>query len=50
MLAVLVPVVVLGNLVGRPIFDRLAVGDSYEPVLTGTLVLAVVVGLATAIF
>ena len=49
-LAVLVPLVVLGNLVGRPIFSRLAVGHSYEPVLTGTLVLAVLVGLATSIF
>src|SRR5262245_22539103 len=48
-LAAFVPLVVLGNLAGRPIFSRLAGGDAYEPVLTGTLVLAVVAGLATSI-
>jgi hypothetical protein len=41
---------VLGNLAGQPIFRRLAGGGAYEPVLTATLVLAVLVGLATAIF
>ena len=49
-LAALVPLVVLGNLAGRPIFSRLAGGGAYEPVLTGILVLAVLAGLATAIF
>ena len=48
-LAALVPLVVLGNLAGRPIFNRLAGGGAYEPVLSGILVLAVLAGLATAI-
>ena len=48
-LAALVPLVVVGNLAGRPIFSRLAGGGAYEPVLTGILVLAVLAGLATAI-
>lgn len=48
-LAALVPLVVLGNLAGRPIFSRIARGRVYEPVLTGTLVVAVLAGLATAI-
>src|SRR5262249_25836378 len=40
-LAALIPLVVLGNLVGRPIFAKLAGGDAYERVLNGILVLAV---------
>ena len=48
-LAALIPLVVLGNVAGRPIFGRLVGGGVYEPVLTGTLVLAVLIGLATAI-
>jgi uncharacterized membrane protein YfcA len=48
-LAALVPLVVVGNLVGRPLFGRLAGGGAYEPVLSSILVVAVVVGLATAI-
>ena len=48
-LAALVPLVVVGNLAGRPMFSRLAGGGAYEPVLTGILVLAVLAGLATAI-
>ena len=48
-LAALVPLVVVGNLAGRPIFGRLVGRGSYESVLTGTLVVAVLVGLATAL-
>ena len=49
-LVALVPLVVLGNVAGRPIFGRLVGGGAYEPVLTGILVLAVLTGLATATF
>ena len=49
-LVALVPLVVLGNVAGRPIFGRLVGGGAYEPVLTGILVLAVLAGLATATF
>jgi uncharacterized protein len=42
----LLPVVALGHVAGRPLFARLARGGRYEPVLTGMLVAAVVVGLA----
>ena len=48
-LAALVPLVVIGNLAGRPIFSRLVGRGSYEAVLTGTLLAAVLVGLATAV-
>jgi uncharacterized membrane protein YfcA len=48
-LAALIPLVVLGNLAGRPLFTRLARGGAYEPVLTATLALAVLTGLATTI-
>jgi uncharacterized membrane protein YfcA len=48
-LAALVPLVVLGNLAGRPIFTRLVRRGSYEPVLTATLVVAVGAGLVTAV-
>lgn len=40
-LAALVPLVAIGNLAGRPLFARLVGRGSYELVLTGTLVLAV---------
>jgi uncharacterized membrane protein YfcA len=46
LVAVLVPAVVAGHLVGRRAFARLAAGDRYEPVLTVILVAAVVAGLA----
>jgi uncharacterized protein len=49
LVAVLVPVVAAGHLVGRPIFARLARSGQYEPVLTAALLIAVVVGLASAI-
>ena len=48
-LAALIPLVVLGNLAGRPLFTRLARGGAYESVLTATLALAVLTGLATTI-
>jgi uncharacterized protein len=47
--AVLVPAVVLGSLVGRRAFARLAAGGRYEPVLTGVLLFAVALGLAGAL-
>ena len=49
MLAALVPLVGIGNLAGRPIFSRLVGGGSYERVVTGTLVVAVLAGLVTAV-
>jgi uncharacterized protein len=48
LVAILVPVVVAGHLLGRPIFARLARSGRYEPVLTAALLVAVVAGLATA--
>src|SRR5829696_9199691 len=49
LIALLVPLVALAHLAGRPIFARLAAGGGYEPVLNATLVVAVVAGLATAV-
>jgi uncharacterized protein len=46
LLAWLVPVVAAGHLAGRPLFARLVRGGSYEPVVTGVLLVAVAVGLA----
>jgi uncharacterized membrane protein YfcA len=48
--AVLVPVVALGHLAGRPLFIALARSRRYEPVVTSLLVISVLAGLATAIF
>jgi uncharacterized membrane protein YfcA len=48
-LAALVPAVLAGHLAGRPVFARLAHGH-YEGVLTGVLIVAVGVGLLTAVF
>jgi uncharacterized protein len=48
--AVLVPVVALGHLAGRPLFTALARSHRYEPVVTSLLVISVLAGLATAIF
>jgi len=45
----LLPAVFAGHLVGRRGFRRLAAGHSYEPVLTGVLVVAVVAGLVGAL-
>jgi uncharacterized membrane protein YfcA len=47
--AVLVPLVLLGHIAGRPIFARLAASGRYEPVLTGVLVVAVGLGLVTVV-
>jgi uncharacterized protein len=49
LLAVMVPTVALGHLAGRPAFARLARGGSYEPVLTGVLIVAILGGLVAAI-
>lgn len=47
--AALVPAVLAGHLVGRRGFARLSEGDRYEPVLTGVLLVAVLVGLIGAL-
>jgi uncharacterized membrane protein YfcA len=49
LVAALVPAVAAGHLAGRRMFARLAEGERYEPVLTGVLVIAVLVGLASVI-
>ena len=48
-LAVMVPLVALGSLLGRRLFARLAGSGAYEPVLTAVLVVAVLIGLLTAV-
>jgi uncharacterized membrane protein YfcA len=50
LVALFVPLVALAHLAGRPLFAHLAATGRYEPVLNLTLVIAVVTGLATAIF
>src|SRR4051794_7454222 len=45
----LIPAVFLAHLVGRRGFKRLAASEHYEPVLTGVMLAAVVVGLIGAI-
>jgi uncharacterized protein len=50
LVALLVPLVALAHLAGRPLFAHLASSGRYEPVLNATLVTAVVAGLATAVF
>jgi hypothetical protein len=50
LVAILVPVVAVGHLAGRPLFAALARSRRYEPVVTALLVLSILVGLATAIF
>src|SRR5215207_893678 len=47
--AVFVPLVLLAQITGRPLFAKLAAHGAYEPVLNATLVVAVVAGLATAV-
>ncbi len=49
LVAVFVPLVLLAQIAGRPLFARLAERGAYEPVLNATLVIAVVAGLATAV-
>jgi hypothetical protein len=48
LLAIMVPVVAVGHLAGRPVFARLARGGRYEPVLTGILIVSILTGLAAA--
>jgi uncharacterized membrane protein YfcA len=50
LVAILVPVVALGHLAGRPLFAALARSRRYEPVVTALLVISVLAGLATAVF
>jgi uncharacterized protein len=50
LVAILVPVVAVGHLAGRPLFAALARTGRYEPVVTTVLVISVVAGLATAVF
>jgi uncharacterized membrane protein YfcA len=45
----LIPGVFVAHLVGRRAFARLAAGESYERVLTGVMVVAVVIGLLSAL-
>jgi uncharacterized membrane protein YfcA len=49
LVAVFVPLVLVAQLAGRPLFARLATGGGYEPVLNVTLVVAVAAGLVTAV-
>ena len=49
MLALLVPLVLVAHLAGRPLFAHLAETGRYEPLLNLTLVVAVVAGLVTAV-
>jgi uncharacterized protein len=50
LVAILVPVVAVGHLAGRPLFAALARSRRYEPVVTTLLVISVLAGLATTIF
>jgi uncharacterized membrane protein YfcA len=50
LVAVLVPVVAVGHLAGRPLFAALARSRRYEPVVTALLLISILAGLATAIF
>ena len=50
LVAVLVPVVVVGHLAGRPLFAALVRTGRYEEVLTAVLVASVAGGLAAALF
>jgi uncharacterized protein len=50
LVAILIPVVAVGHVAGRPLFTALARSRRYEPVVTALLVISVVVGLATAVF
>jgi uncharacterized protein len=49
LVALLVPVVVVGHLAGRPLFAALVRGGRYETVLTTVLIASVVAGLVAAI-
>jgi hypothetical protein len=50
LVAILVPVVAVGQIAGRPLFGALAHSRAFEPVVTGVLLVSVVAGLATAVF
>ena len=47
-IAVLVPVAAAGQLLGRPLFARLARSGRFEPVVTAVLLASVLGGLAAA--
>jgi uncharacterized membrane protein YfcA len=49
LVAALVPAVVVGQLAGRRVFDRLVAGGRYEPALTGVLAVSVVIGVVGAV-
>ena len=49
LVAVFVPLVLVAQIVGRPLFAGLAARGAYEPVLNATLVVAVAAGLVTAV-
>jgi uncharacterized protein len=49
LIAVFVPLVLVAQIAGRPLFALLARRGGYEPVLNATLVLAVAAGLVTAV-
>jgi uncharacterized membrane protein YfcA len=50
LVAILVPIVAIGQIAGRPLFGALAHSRAFEPVVTGVLLASVVAGLATAVF
>jgi hypothetical protein len=49
LVAILVPVVALSHVAGRPLFKALERAESYERVVTALLLVSLVVGLATAV-
>lgn len=49
LVAILVPVVAVGQVAGRPLFAALAQSRAFEPVITGVLLVSVVLGLTTAV-
>jgi uncharacterized membrane protein YfcA len=49
LVAVLVPVVAVSHVAGRPLFTALERSESYEQVVTALLLVSLVVGLATAV-
>ena len=49
LVAILMPVVAVGHLAGRPLFAALARSRRYEPVVTALLVISILAGLATTV-
>jgi len=49
LVAVFVPLVLIAQIAGRPLFAGLAARGHYEPVLNATLLVAVTAGLVTAV-